>query len=447
MQKGTKTVIRMDNTRHISDPFDLITLENILSQANMLAALKRVEANKGAPGIDGMETTQLREYLFLHPGELSREIRNGTYKPSPVKRVSIPKPERGKYRDLGIPTVIDRLIQQAITQVMSEAFDFTFSSNSFGFRPNRGAHDAIYRCIGNCDDGYCYAVDMDLSRFFDTVNHSRLIRKLDSRIKDKRVISLIHKILTAGVCIDSRVEKSEIGLPQGGPLSPLLANIYLDELDKLLEKRGHRFARYADDIVIQCRSRRAAERTLANVCKYAEGKMLLKVNREKTSVAFITKGIKFLGYGFRRDRKIKRIIPSVHQKSRARLNDALRIVLARNLKCGLEEVKHRLKVKLSGWANYFLLAPDKSWRNQMDQWIRHRIRMILWKTWKKTRTRYCALCKAGAKPEDAWRQANTRKGYWRSANSTVVKIALGPRFLASHKWYWLSLSAKPVEWK
>ena len=447
MQKGTKTVIRMDNTRHISDPFELITLENILSQANMLAALKRVEANKGAPGIDGMETTQLREHLFLHPGELSSAIRNGTYKPSPVKRVSIPKPERGKYRDLGIPTVIDRLVQQAITQVMSDAFDFTFSSNSFGFRPNRGAHDAIYRCVGNCDDGYCYAVDMDLSKFFDTVNHSRLIRKLDSHIKDKRVISLIHKILTAGVCIDSRVEKSEIGLPQGGPLSPLLANIYLDELDKLLEKRGHRFARYADDIVIQCRSRRAAERTLANVCKYAEGKMLLKVNREKTSVAFITQGIKFLGYGFRRDRKTKRIIPSVHQKSRTRLKDALRIVLARNLKCGLEEVKRKLKVQLSGWANYFSLAPDKSWRNRMDEWIRHRIRMILWKTWKRIRTRYRALCQAGVQEEKAWKQANTRKGYWRSTNTPIVNTALNPKFLAKHQWCWLNLMAKPLEWK
>ncbi len=187
------------------------------------------------------------------------------------------------------------------------------------------------------------------------------------------MISQIHKILTAGVCIDSRVEKSGIGLPQRGPLSPLLANIYLDELDKLLEKRGHRFARYADDIVIQCRSRRAAERTLAKVCRYAEGRMLLKVNREKTSVAFITKGIKFLGYGFKRDQKTKRIISSVHQKSRTRLKDALRIVLARNLKCGLEEVKHRLKVKLSGWANYFSLAPDKSWRIRMDEWIRRRI--------------------------------------------------------------------------
>ena len=241
--------MEMDNTAQDQSAFTEITLEAILSRENLALALKRVEANKGAPGVDGMRTEELRDYIFEHPGELTSAILSGKYRPAPVKRVTIPKPEKGKFRNLGIPTVIDRLVQQAVAQKLSDSYDSTFSMSSYGFRPTRSAHDAIFKVMGEADQGYVWAVDMDLEKFFDTVNHSRLIRKLSERIKDGRVISLISRMLKSGVSVEGKVEESEVGLMQGGPLSPLLANIYLDELDKELERRGHRFARYADDLV------------------------------------------------------------------------------------------------------------------------------------------------------------------------------------------------------
>ena len=233
----------METATRNETTFTDITLEAILAPYNLKEALKRVEANKGAPGVDGMRTDELRDHILRHPGELTSAIRSGRYRPSPVKRVSIPKAEKGKFRDLGIPTVTDRLIQQAVEQVLVRYYDGTFSTRSYGFRPYSKAQDAINRVLGDANEGYCWAVDMDLAKFFDTVDHSRLIRKLSERIKDGRVISLIHRMLRSGVEIDGKVVSSEVGLMQGGPLSPLLANLYLDELDKELEKRGHRFAR------------------------------------------------------------------------------------------------------------------------------------------------------------------------------------------------------------
>ena len=298
-QKDPPASIGAEDDTHNLNLYAGITLEAILEPSNLKEALKRVVANRGAPGIDGMEVGQLLDWIRNHPGQLTKAIKEGTYRPSPVKRASIPKEEPGKFRDLGIPTVIDRLVQQATAQVLDWAYDRDFSDRSFGFRRNMRAHHALRVITAEADQGYRWAVDMDLAKFFDTVNHSRLIRKLSLKIKDGRVISLIHKMLRSGVQINGEIKPTEIGLMQGGPLSPLLANIYLDELDKELEKRGHRFARYADDLICICKSRRAAERTLASLTRFVQEKMLLKVNREKSHVAYISSPqTKFLGYGF-----------------------------------------------------------------------------------------------------------------------------------------------------
>lgn len=446
-REGAKTVIAKEETTHAEPDFSGITLERILSPSNLLLALKQVESNKGAPGVDGMRTEELRDYIVSHPGELTSAVREGRYRPSPVKRVTIPKPEKGKYRDLGIPTVLDRLVQQAVAQVLGMRYDLTFSDSSCGFRPNRGASDAILRCVGHADAGFKWAVDIDLAKFFDTVNHSRLIRKLSARIKDRRVISLIHRMLKSGIDTGTEVIRPEVGLMQGGPLSPLLANIYLDELDKELEARHHRFVRYADDLIILCRSRRAAERTLERTSRFLEGRMLLKVNQDKSGVSFIARGVKFLGFGFRIRAKDRRTLPTVHAKSKARFKQAVKSLLSRSPKKRLEAVKEDLRQKLTGWGAYFRLANLSTWMKQIDEWMRRRIRQLLWKTWKKVRTRYKALRRLGCPHPVALRWANTRKSYWRVANSQILATTLSNDFLKSHGWCWLSLVCKPVEWK
>lgn len=430
--------MEMDNTAQDQSAFTDITLEAILSRENLTLALKRVEANKGAPGVDGMTTEELRKYIFEHPGELTSAILSGKYRPAPVKRVTIPKPEKGKYRNLGIPTVIDRLVQQAVAQKLSYSYDGTFSMSSFGFRPTRSAHDAIFKVMSEADQGYVWAVDMDLEKFFDTVNHSRLIRKLSTRIKDGRVISLITRMLKSGVWTQGKVEKSEVGLMQGGPLSPLLANIYLDELDKELEKRGHRFARYADDLVILCKSKRSAQRTLKSVTRFIEGRMKLKVNETKTTVSHITRGVKFLGHGFYKTKD--GYFPTVHPKSKERLKNALREILSRNRKQSIPVVKEMLNKKLRGWCEYFKFAKYEMWSKATDEWIRRRIRQLLWKTWKLVRTKYAALRKLGCTHERAVQWANTRKSYWHIANSYILATTLNNDFLKTQGWSWLGLT-------
>lgn len=437
-QEGATAVMEMDNTAQDQSAFTEITLEAILSRENLALALKRVEANKGAPGVDGMTTEELRGYIFDHPGELTSAILSGKYRPAPVKRVTIPKPEKGKFRNLGIPTVIDRLVQQAVAQKLSYSYDSTFSMSSFGFRPTRNAHDAIFKVMGEADQGNVWAVDMDLEKFFDTVNHSRLIRKLSERIKDGRVISLITRMLKSGVSVDGKVEKSDVGLMQGGPLSPLLANIYLDELDKELERRGHRFVRYADDLVILCKSKRSAQRTLASVTRFVEGRMKLKVNETKTTVSYIALGVKFLGHGFYKTKD--GFFPTVHPKSKERLKNALREILARNRKKSIEEVKETLWKKLRGWCEYFKFAKYEKWARPTDEWIRRRIRQLLWKTWKRVRTRYAALRKLGCSHFRALQWANTRKSYWHIANSWILSTTLNNDFLKNHGWCWLGLA-------
>jgi len=325
-------------------------LEQILHRDNLNKAYKRVKSNKGAGGVDKMSVDELLPYLKENRERLVEQIRAGKYKPNPVRRVEIPKEEKGKVRPLGIPTVVDRVIQQAITQELTPMFEPQFSENSFGFRPKRSTHDALKQCKVNVDDGYVYVVDMDLEKFFDTVCQSKLIETLTKTIKDGRVISLIHKYLNAGVVQNGLFERTEIGVPQGGPLSPLLSNIMLNELDKEIERRGHRFVRYADDCMIFCKSRKSAERTLKNIVPFIEKKLFLKVNADKTEVSHINK-VKYLGYAFYRYKGECRF--RVHPKSVKKMQNKIREITKRSNGWGNDYRKEKLRQFITGWINYF----------------------------------------------------------------------------------------------
>lgn len=410
---GVPASVRIaENNDIIADlPTDSL-LKRIISRDNMNAAYFKVKSNRGAGGVDKMSVDELLPYLREHRLRLLQQIRDGKYKPNPVRRVEIPKEERGKTRKLGIPTVVDRVIQQAIAQVLTPIYEPQFSEASFGFRPKRGAHDALKTCQRYADEGYVYVVDMDLEKFFDTVCQSKLIEILSRSIKDGRVISLIHKYLNAGVIRQGVFERSEQGVPQGGPLSPLLSNVMLNELDKELERRGHKFVRYADDCMILCKSRRSAERTLASIIPFIEKKLFLKVNREKTSVAHISK-VKYLGYGFYRYKGKCRF--KVHKKSLAKMKKRLRAITNRSKAISNEERPLILKRFVKGWVNYFKLADMKNMLRQLDEWLRRRIRAIYWKQWKKVKTR-CRMIRRYNLPD--WKVhelANCRKGIWRAA--------------------------------
>ena len=400
-------------------------LEQILTDENLERAYRQVKKNKGAGGIDGMQVDELLPYLRENQKKLVQTLRDGKYHPRPVRRVEIPK-ENGKTRKLGIPTVVDRLIQQAICQVLTPIYEQQFSDNSYGFRPKRSAHDALKKCQTNITEGYRYVVDMDLEKYFDTVNQSRLIQILSETIKDGRVISLIHKFLNAGVMVGGMFEDSPEGVPQGGPLSPLLGNVMLNECDWELQKRGHRFVRYADDMMIFCRSKKAAKRTLEKILPFIEGKLFLKVNREKTKVAHV-KAVKFLGYGFYIYRGEGRL--KIHPKSVRKFKEKIRIITGRSNGMGIDERKSRLNSIVRGWMNYFKLADAKKLLQGLDEWIRRRIRMVTWKRWKKIRTRFKNLVKAGIGKGKAWEFANSRKGYWRVAGSPILSRAIPNVFL------------------
>ena len=395
-------------------------LEYILSPSNLNLAYKQVKSNKGSGGIDRMEVDELLPYLRCHKNKLITSIYDGNYHPNPVRRVEIPK-SNGKTRNLGIPTVVDRLIQQAISQVLQPLYEPQFSPASYGFRPHRSAHDALLKCGEYISAGYVFTVDMDLEKFFDTFCHSKLIAILLRTIKDGRVISLIHKYLNSGVLIGGKKEASPVGVPQGGPLSPLLSNIMLNELDKELERRGHLFVRYADDLVIFCKSRRSAQRTLDNLLPFIETKLFLKVNKDKTHVAYM-RGIKFLSYAFgRRNGKCQFYI---HVDSIKKMKIKIRELTSRNNGWSSEYRKQRLTWYIRGWLNYFKFAGLKSRIKEWDGWLRHRIRMCIWKSWKRVRTRYRNLKKLIPDESRVRMAAFCRKKYWRMASHPTVQAAL-----------------------
>ena len=415
------TVRIAENNDIIADlPADSL-LRQIITRDNMNNAYRKVKSNKGGSGIDKMSVEDLLPYLREHRLSLLREIKEGKYKPNPVRRVEIPKEEKGKFRKLGIPTVVDRVIQQAIAQVLMPIYEKQFSENSYGFRPNRGAHDALKQCQKYADEGYVYVVDMDLEKFFDTVSQSKLIEILSRSIKDGRVISLIHKYLHAGVIQHGIYERSEQGVPQGGPLSPLLSNVMLNELDKELEKRGHKYVRYADDCMILCKSRRSAERTLTSIIRFIEEKLYLKVNREKTSVAHISK-VKYLGYGFYRYKGKCRL--KVHKKSQEKMKNRLKEITKRSKAISNKERQNTLNRFIKGWVNYFKLADMRGMLEQVDKWLRRKIRAIHWKQWKKVKTRYRMIRQYNLPDWKVHELANCRKGIWRAAlmlNSILTK--------------------------
>ena len=417
---GGQTFIWMtENNLTNADKPEYGLLEQILSPTNLNRAYKRVRSNRGSGGVDKMEVGSLKDYLVNNKEKLIQSILDGSYRPNPVRRVEIPK-EKGK-RKLGSPTVVDRVVQQAIAQVLTPVYEKQFLSNSYGFRPKRNAHQALNRCRNYITDGYKYAVDMDLEKFFDTVNQSKLIEVLSRTVKDGRVVSLIHKYLNAGVVIRNKFEETRMGVPQGGPLSPLLSNVMLNELDKELEKRGHPFVRYADDMVIFCKSKRSAERTLANIVPYIENKLFLKVNREKTTVAYI-QGIKFLGYSFYVMKGEGRL--RVHPISIAKMKGRIRTLTSRSNGWGYAKRKEALRQYITGWVNYFKLADMKTLLRGIDMWYRSRLRMVIWKQWKRIRTRGRNLMKLGILLNQAWEHANTRKGYWHTAKSPILTTSV-----------------------
>ncbi|RFZ77698.1 group II intron reverse transcriptase/maturase [Lacrimispora amygdalina] len=409
----------------ITDYWTNNLMELILRKDNLNKAYKRVKSNKGAGGTDGMQVDELLPYLKENQETLIQEIKGGRFKPNPVRRVEIPKETKGEFRKLGVPTVVDRVIQQAITQELTPIYEEQFTENSFGFRPKRGAHGALKQCQKNVNEGYVYVVDMDLEKFFDTVCQSKLIEVLGRTIKDGKVISLIHKYLNAGVIAKGVFEKTEVGMPQGGPLSPLLSNIMLNELDKEIESRGHRFVRYADDCMIFCKSKKSAERTLKNIIPFIEEKLFLKVNRKKTQVAHISK-VKYLGYTFYRYRGKCRF--RVHPKSITKMKDVIRNLTDRNNGMSNASREDKYQQFVRGWIEYFKLADMKKLLKGIDEWARRRIRAVYWKQWKKIKTKYRMLKALGMEHWKAKELACSRKGYWRMAK--VLNSVFSNRIIA-----------------
>ena len=395
-------------------------LEWILGRENMTDAYEKVMANKGSHGIDNMTVDQLKPYLWDNWEQIKRELLDGTYKPKAVRRVEIPKPDGG-IRLLGIPTVLDRTIQQAIAQILNKIFDKDFSEFSYGFRKGRSAHDAIKAAQNYISEGYKWVVDMDLEKFFDRVNHDKLMSLIAGKVDDKRLLKLIRRYLESGVMINGLEVITEDGVPQGSPLSPLLSNIMLDELDKELEKRGHKFVRYADDCNVYVKSKRAGERVYQSIKVFLETKLKLKINEEKSAVDRPEKR-KFLGFSFYRKKGEPRI--RVHERSFKRLREKIKRVTNRNWGVSMEYRLKKLAEITTGWLNYFGVADCESRLQQIDGWIRRRLRACIWKQWKKIKTKYKSLRKLGLSEEKAWEFANTRKSYWRISKSPILSTTI-----------------------
>lgn len=411
----------------------MVTLERILGYENMYSACMNVVKNKGAAGIDGIKCKELIKWFYDHPYSVSTSIANGTFKPSPIKRVYIPK-ENGEKRPLGISTTVDRTVQNAISQVLNEHYADKFSDNSFGFRPGRGCHDAINRVIEIANEGYIYVIDMDLRKFFDTVNHSKMLQVLSNEIKDGRVISLIHRYLRVKIIDENKVIKNSIGLPQGNNFSPVCANILLNELDQLLDSRGTKFVRYADDCMIFAKSERAAHRILNSVTKYIEGKLFLQINHDKTKVDKLSMNTKFLGFGFYQSKEGWKA--TVHPKSRNKFVKRMREILNRKCPRGIQNTRKAYNTILTGWFNYFKIGISKSTMETEDAWLRRRIRQIYVVAWKRNYTCFKNLMRlTNNKMESRCRMVSfTSLGKWAKAKHL--------NYILTNK-----LLEKELEWK
>jgi RNA-directed DNA polymerase len=404
-------------------------MQEVLKPENLEVALARVQANKGKPGIDGMTVEQLPGYLRVHWPRIKQQLLAGTYKPQPVKRVEIAKPDGG-VRKLGIPTVVDRFIQQAVQQVLSRRWDSTFSQSSFGFRPGRSAHQAVEVAQNHIAEGCAWVVDLDLEKFFDRVNHDRLMGRIMQRESDKALIRLIRAFLSSGVMIEGLVSPTDEGTPQGGPLSPLLSNLVLDELDKELEKRGHKFVRYADDCNIYVRSERAGHRVMEGVSDFITRKLKLKVNTSKSAVAR-PKDRKFLSFSFTGGRNVKRrIAPKALQRFKAKV----RKLTNRHKGRSLRQIVEPLSEYLRGWRGYFGHCQTPSVLASLDEWVRRRLRCLVLNRWRRGRRRFAELTKRGVGEELAAKTAASSHGPWRLSRSPALHYALPSSF-----WDWLGV--------
>ena len=401
-------------------------MEEVCERENCKQALARVKANKGSPGVDGMRVCDLPGYLKEHWPAIREQLLNGTYRPQPVRRVKIPKPDGGM-RKLGIPTVLDRWIQQAVMQVLQKRWDRTFSEHSYGFRPGRSAHQAVAQAQQYIAQGYGWCVDLDLEKFFDRVNHDRLMARMAKRVSDKRLLKLIRSFLTAGVMEAGLVSPVGEGTPQGGPLSPLLSNLVLDELDRELERRGLRFSRYADDCNIYVRSRRAGERVMESLRRFITRKLKLRVNQQKSAVAQPWER-KFLGFSFTRSGPPRRRLAP---KAVVRFKERVRELTSRTRGVSMERMAEELARYLRGWIGYFGWCQTPSVLESLAEWTRRRLRSAIWKQWRRGRVRYTELRKRGIRAELAAKTAGSAHGPWRLANSPALAIALPNAYFAS----------------
>lgn len=396
-------------------------LEKVLDDKNLYRAYEQVYRNKGTSGVDGMTVKEVGYYLYKYKEEIKEQLRNRKYKPSPVKRVYIPK-DNGDKRGLGIPTVIDRIIQQAIVQVLSPIYENQFSETSYGFRPNRSCEMAVIKLLEYFNDEYTWVVDIDLQKFFDTVCHDKLISIIMKTIHDGELVSLIRKYLVSGVMENGIISPTKIGTPQGGNLSPLLSNIMLNELDKELEKRGLKYTRYADDCIIVVQSEKAANRVMESVTKFIEKKLGLKVNIEKSKVARPNQ-IKYLGYGFYYSKSGK-IKPKPHLKSIQKFKRKLKQLTKRNWSISLKDRLIKLNQVIRGWINYYKIADMRRYMQEITSHLSRRIRCIIWKQWKTASHRNECLLKLGISKEKAKRTANSRASYWHNSMSIVLHVAI-----------------------
>jgi RNA-directed DNA polymerase len=402
-------------------------MEEVCERENLKEALRRVKANKGSAGVDGMTVDEITGYLKQHWPAIREQLLSGTYKPQPVRRVEIPKPDGGGVRKLGIPSVLDRFIQQAVMQVLQRRWDRTFSDHSYGFRPGRSAHQAVAQAQQYIAEGYGWVVDFDLEKFFDRVNHDKLMGQIAKRVEDKRLLKLIRAFLNAGVMENGLVSPSVEGTPQGGPLSPLLSNLVLDELDRELERRGHRFVRYADDSNIYVRSERAGQRVMESTTRFITYKLKLKVNEAKSAVARPQER-KFLGFSFSADPEVKRVIaPKALDRFKRRIREITRRAKGVSMKTTMEELAPYMR----GWRGYFGFCETPVVLKYLTRWVRLRLRAALWRQWKTPRRRRAALIALGVQPRLASNTAGSGRGPWYLARSRALSVGLSNAYFRS----------------